>query len=240
MRDYSSTWQRNGDAPALVLNTTWVETGYRVAFSPFPLKQFGKGTLYSFADLDRPEKPSLIESAVISARFPVMMPPWISSRSDKTWSFVDGGYADASGAATGLELYNALKNYEGIDLHLIVLTDAFVDPDFGSISASWFDGFISPFNTLLTVRDLLARGAVTRAYDQLTSDLIVLQLDQKTFPLPLGWKISELSSAIVRFTLGWPTLCDKKHDYKGDWAVRTVNDNSCQLERIRALVASAP
>jgi hypothetical protein len=243
MRQFPATWQNDGDAPALLLNTTWVETGYRVAFSPFPLRQFGKGTLYSFADLGRPETPSLIESAVISARFPIVMPPWISNlRGENRWSFVDGGYADASGATTGLELFNELKSVGGdrIDPHLVVLTDAFVEPDFKKISASWFDGFISPFNTILTVRELLARRAVTQAYDQLKDELVILQLDQKTFPLPLGWKISELSSAIIRFTMGWPTLCDKKHDHKNDWAVRTVNDNSCQLERIRALLSKAP
>ena len=108
IQPFSKGWSEKGDAPALVLNATWVETGYRVAFSPFDLEPIGGGTLYSFGNLkDNPADPPLIEAAVISARFPVIMPPWIFNLDGGgRLTFVDGGYADSSGAATALQLYN--------------------------------------------------------------------------------------------------------------------------------------
>ncbi len=287
----AKSWCANGNAPALLLNTTWVETGYRVAFSPFPLRPIGKGTLYSFEDLFNLEQetsravtpanasgclgeetgdglaaargsvgPQLIEAAVVSARFPVIMPPKLyTPRTGKNkWTFVDGGYADSSGATTALELYNELKSYiqnspqkNAVDLHLIVLTDALTEPDLKSIGASWYSDFISPLNTLLTVRRLLARRAIAQAYDQLGKDLIAIELDQKTFPLPLGWKISSTSSNIIRFMMGWPGLCPDTGPAAGpeasetaapqeEWAASIARHNSCELQRIVSLLKPAP
>ena len=44
----------DSSTPRLVLNATWAETGYRVAFAPFTMgsSQGKDGTLYSFADFD--------------------------------------------------------------------------------------------------------------------------------------------------------------------------------------------
>ncbi|MGO9983206.1 MAG: hypothetical protein ACLPIX_03220 [Rhodomicrobium sp.] len=271
MRNFSQSWSPDGKLPALLLNATWVETGYRVAFSPFSLQHLGEGTLYSFDDVgtlsgERQEQgriwqdPSLIGAAAVSARFPFVMPPWASNPNAKSrWTFVDGGYADASGSTTGLELYNELRKelnespeLKGltdkngkeirpgqIKLYLISLTDAFAEPDYRSITGSSLDDFISPVSTILTVRELLARRAITRAYAQLGVELITVQLDQQTFPLPLGWKLSALSSDIVRLTMGKPGACDPARENDPNWAVWTVNHNSCQLKRITTLLADA-
>ena len=45
MRNFKDIWSEREKLPALLLNATWVETGYRVAFSPFPLQHLGEGTL---------------------------------------------------------------------------------------------------------------------------------------------------------------------------------------------------
>ncbi len=289
--EFSKSWSPEANLPALMLNTTWVETGFRVAFSPFPLRPIGKGTLYSFNDLFcLPEKigglspaclgtapggraralrsaqpsegPKLIEAAVVSARFPVIMPPklYAPRRGANRWTFVDGGYADSSGATTALDLYNELErvvtkpSIKGVELHLIVLTDALTEPDLKSIDAAWYDDFISPLNTLLTVRRLLAKRAVAQAYHQLEENLIAVELDQKTFPLPLGWKISKTSSNLIRFMLGWPGRAGHcSQDDKGarpewaskartpreEWAISVVRRNSCQLERIAEMLKPA-
>jgi hypothetical protein len=273
MRNFSEAWTPENKLPALLLNATWVETGYRVAFSPFPLQHLGEGTLYSFEDVGALpgeghkasqswQNPSLIGAAAVSARFPFVMPPWVSSPSAKNrWTFVDGGYADASGATTGLELYKELKKELGdgsafpvltdangkeispkqIKLYLIVLSDAYVVPDFKKITGSSVDDFLSPFNTVLTVRELLARRAVTQAYSEVDEDeRITIQLDQQTFPLSLGWKISALSSDIIRFALGRPDHCRREQSATKDWPVWTVNHNSCELQRIVDLLAPKP
>lgn len=93
---FGSFWPARGKAvPALVLNTTWVETGYRVAFAPDGFKfkpagdgakAVGDGTLMTFAEVTALADPqqaeaadptTLIEAAVASARFPLIEPPWI-------------------------------------------------------------------------------------------------------------------------------------------------------------------
>jgi len=247
-RPFSEGWSQKGDLPALVLNATWVETGYRVAFAPFALQPFGGGTLYSFDSLsNRPADPALIQAAVISARFPGIMPPWTFELGNGLHlTFVDGGYADSSGAATALQLYNKLKQAGGedVDLYLIALTDkskaltaaAGVEPVGSMPVRSWLYDVISPLTTLLSVRDLQSRKAVTEARTELGDKMIVVQLDQKAFPLPLGWKLSGLSSNIIRFTIGDPERCTAADD-RGDTAASISNRNSCELKRIVDLIS---
>ncbi len=247
IKPFSKVWSEKEDAPALVLNATWVETGYRVAFSPFDLQPIGGGTLYSFANLkDNPTDPPLIEAAVVSARFPGLMPPWIFRLEGKSrLTFVDGGYADSSGAATALQIYTKLQQIAGddVDLYLIALTDKFkaVTPkDVRPVGLNAAPGliydFLSPVTTLLSVRDLQSRKAIKEAHTQLEDRMIVVQLDQKAFPLPLGWKLSNLSGDIIRLTLGDPARCPPE-SAGGDSAPMIVDRNSCELKRIVGLLA---
>ena len=245
---FSDGWSQKGDLPALLLNATWVETGYRVAFAPFALQPFGGGTLYSFDSLSKgPSDPALIKAAVISARFPGLMPPW-AFRLDKGshLTFVDGGYADSSGVSTALQLYNGLKQAGGddVDLYLITLTDkskalraaAGVHPVGSTPVRSWLYDIFAPVTTLLSVRDLQSRKAVTEARTELGEKMIIVQLDQAAFPLPLGWKLSGLSSDIIRLTIGDPARCTAADDM-GDTAVSITNRNSCELKRIADLIS---
>jgi hypothetical protein len=79
-------WKAADSAPALALNSTWVETGFRVAFAPFALNDLDE-SLYSFADSSMPDEEcrnntdgqpcvSLMQAAGVSARFPLIMPPF--------------------------------------------------------------------------------------------------------------------------------------------------------------------
>lgn len=251
----------NEKQPALILNSTWVERAYRVAFSPFSLKPLGEGTLYSMEELpetferrranntieDMPD-PSLLGAAVVSARFPFIMPPWAPYTDRKNrWTFVDGGYADSSGASTALELYNALKKEledrqekesgsPKAKLYLLLLTDAYA-LDLDKISGGPLNDFVAPFVTIINMRDNSAKRSVTRAFSQVHDELITIQLDQRSFPLPLGWTISDITSDIIRFSLGEPEAC-KHPDNDSDWTVSTVNNNSCALNRITELFSS--
>jgi hypothetical protein len=253
-RPLADTWSfyRNGIVPALVLNATWVETGYRVAASPFALKHFGGGTLYSFDELKgdfqvEAPGPTLIEAAVISARFPVVMPPAaLNLNSDSRLTFVDGGYVDSSGTATALQLYNELKTIGGdrVEPYLITLTDKLLslsDQDAEPIGVAsvrgWLYDFFSPLVTLLSVRDLQSRKALKEANTQLAERMIVIKLDQKAFPLPLGWKLSNLSSDVIRFTMGSPVLCTGVTSDDPNSPVFIAGRNSCELKRITGLLA---
>ena len=66
--------------------------------------------------------------------------------------------------------------------------------------------------------------------------MIMVQLDQKAFPLPLGWKLSGLSSDIIRLTIGDPERCVTADD-KGNTAISITNRNSCELNRIVHLIS---
>src|SRR5262249_28758604 len=51
-RAFNDHWDATGAAPALILNTTWAETGARIAYAPFSLKDVGDETLKSVSDLE--------------------------------------------------------------------------------------------------------------------------------------------------------------------------------------------
>ena len=94
----------------------------------------------------------------------------------------------------------------------------------------------TPVTPLLSVRDLQSRKAVTEARTELGEKMIMVQLDQKAFPLPLGWKLSGLSSDIIRLTIGDPERCPTGDD-KGNTALSITNRNSCELNRIVNLIS---
>jgi hypothetical protein len=254
-RRLSDSWAyyKNGIIPALILNATWVETGYRVAASPFALRQLGGGTLYSFDELKgdfqvQALDPTLIEAAVISARFPVIMPPaTLNLKNEARLTFVDDGYVDSSGAATALQLYNELKAVGGdrIEPYLITLTDKLLslsDQDAEPIGVAsvrgWLYDFFSPLVTLLSVRDLQSRKALKEANTQLSDRMIVIKLDQKAFPLPLGWKLSNLSSDVIRFTMGSPARCTGAIPEDVNSPIFIAERNSCELKRITGLLSA--
>jgi len=166
----------------------------------------------------------------------------ISTKAGAIPTFVDGGYADNSGVDTALRLYNKLKQAGGddVDLYLIALTDqskawrgaAGSEP---TRSMPVYEA-LSPLTTLLSMRDLQSRKAVTEARTELGEKMIVVQLDEKAFPLPLGWKLSGLSSDIIRLTIGDPERCASADDY-ADKARSIANRNSCELKKIVGLLA---
>jgi hypothetical protein len=222
--DFNLHWRADGVAPALVLNTTWAETGQRIAFSPFPLTGVGDDTLTSMQELKGTSQESLIEAAVASARFPAMMPALIYNKEEEPrfwWNFVDGGYADASGTTTALELYRFLeqnqqstKDNTGIDIDLkfLLLTESSAVSHIPS--GAGLSHAISPITTLLTIRDQIGRRAVARARKDLPPVPIAsnmldcgrtgerwrmreILLDSSAIGLPLGWMLSRHTADMI-------------------------------------------
>jgi hypothetical protein len=223
-------------APALILNTTWVERGFRVVFAPFHMQTgaddttVGDGTLYAFEDLGSwRQGVSLIRAAVASARYPGIMPAATidyladTGQQARRWNFVDGGYADASGATTAYELFAALERHIdsrrrardlpiGVDLRLVLLTDAETEFLKDRIDGSGFNDTLVVSNALLNVRGLLAQRAVTGALNSVSPSsgedrIKVLRLVHPTLPLPLGFRISRRAEDIVHFILGDAAAC---------------------------------
>jgi hypothetical protein len=257
---FSAHWSTRDPTPSLALNTTWAETGYRVVFAPFVLD--GDGTIFSFADNKlvggAKEQPTLMHAAIASARFPGILPPysirkeWMDGkgqRHQQRWNFVDGGYSDNSGSTTAFDIYNALKDaadHANVDLQLIDLTGAKVNPGFATIDGTSFRDIIAPIDAILSVRRLLADQAVTRVVKSFeerkdlteTNKLKVVELQDKLFALPLGWNISKTTFGVVSLLMGRSELCPKpaENECLPGRDTQGISDvlrcNSCKMNEI--------
>jgi hypothetical protein len=218
-RPFVEHWDPRGTAPALILNTTWAETGARIAFSPFSLEQIGDDALRAMSDLPGEQTATLIEAAVASARFPAVLPARVHRPDSKLWwNFVDGGYADASGTTTALELYKAIRDHQTelekaarikFDLRLIILTEFGSDLDFtGSPSGAGLVHAISPITTLLTIREQIGRRAVARAVRELedpgSSGALSGNIEPRC-PSEKPWRVARihLDLKTIDLPLGW-------------------------------------
>jgi hypothetical protein len=249
---FSDSWSPAGDAPALVLNSTWVETGFRVAFAPFDLHATDE-SLYSFSDVGMPNEhqANLMSAAAVSARFPLIMPPFSVAMQNpdkatpqkmdtKRWNFVDGAYSDNSGASTAVDIYRAIKDTPNVDLHIILITSTNPAPnlDDASINGTVFRDTVAPLDALMKVRSDLGDQAVARACTYIYSSpgkeqkrggvsvmesnaycvnqswktdgsapLQIVEIQDQTYGLALGWKISATTFAVVKWMLGTPDGC---------------------------------
>jgi hypothetical protein len=263
---FAQHWAYNSTAPALVLNATWVETGFRVAFAPFHLHDIDE-SLYSFSDVSMPDEDcpkekdkqdcvSLMEAAAVSARFPLVLPPFSTEMIDgKRWNFVDGGYTDNTGATTALDLYQILKNVDpdDVNLQIVLVTSSTPQPDLigKAISGTVFRDTLAPIDALMNVRTDLGNDAVARACSEIfredgdqqtgakkkkagasrtgakndhsesnescidhapdpAAPLHIVEIQDQTYGLSLGWKISQTSFDVVSWMLGNASECTTK------------------------------
>ena len=109
-------WSTSGAAPALLVNTTEVETGRRRVISPFPIDvTYPDQAVWFYDDLgvapfyngDEQGAKAIhvrdirVSTAVgISARFPYVLPAATVMRGRSAVHLVDGGYFDNSGVET--------------------------------------------------------------------------------------------------------------------------------------------
>jgi hypothetical protein len=106
--------------PALFFNMTSTTTGNRVVAGPFFSETLEHSEVdgafserYWFLSETRLSSLSVIQAAVLSARFPLVTPPgvlrWTSNGDIYQRRFVDGGYFENSGIATALQVVRSLK-----------------------------------------------------------------------------------------------------------------------------------
>jgi hypothetical protein len=189
-------------------------------------------------------------AAIVSAGFPGMMPPFSVTvqmpehpDSGRRWNFVDGGYADNSGAMTALAIYRMLNRLTdklelNVDLRIVLITSSSPRPNLDdfSINGTVFRDTVAPINAILKVRGNLANQAVARACSEIypvqsqsggairelnegcirhagvreESPLQIIEIQDQTYGLSLGWKISQTSFAVIKWMLGMlgkPAYC---------------------------------
>jgi hypothetical protein len=301
---FATHWSAAGFAPALILNSTWVEMGFRAAFAPFSLNDLDE-SLYSFIDPSMPTEKdlSLMQAAGVSARFPFIMPPLSAVMKSNTedgaikrWNFVDGAYSDNSGATSALDIYKAIEKADPdhVDLRLILISSSVTQPDLtgSDINGTVFRDTVAPIDALMKVREDLGNDAIARACTYVYRDdpsqpplvksskgppipkskpesnedcvehagdpqarLNIVEIQDQTYGLSLGWKISKTSFAVVSWMLGTPDGCpdpktqqkDAQDDGSKDRPAteenvnaqlsKTILDrNSCVLKTITGLV----
>jgi hypothetical protein len=163
--------------PALILNTTDVEHGYRVAITPFEIVSLGMDNVPSltkiieFHNAIRGTTPpterkfdrdiTLGTAVGLSARFPWLLPAGRVPRAQHDLRIVDGGYIDNSGAETTLDLLRSLHtSYRGtgprkISVYIIAISSIQLVE-----TSSWqgIGEILSPIRTMLSTRD--SRGSL--------------------------------------------------------------------------------
>jgi hypothetical protein len=137
-------WDPNSAAPALLLNTTAVDSGRRIVISPFalsPLENASTSTekwFYQTAEMDKillkgehgppvRKDVKLSDAASMSARFPWILPAATIEHDGETIRLVDGGYFDNSGIETAIDLIEDLVGY--YQTHQQYPKDAYGHPD---------------------------------------------------------------------------------------------------------------
>lgn len=139
----AASWRPGTINPAILFNVTEVATGRRTVIAPFGAKWDGDDDFPAFSrrlgdqifvtDGFYRRGMTVGSAAVTSARFPFVTPPATISvgvpdpehpEHRAATQFVDGGYADNSGAETLGELASLLSaGGEDIDLHVLSFTD---------------------------------------------------------------------------------------------------------------------
>lgn len=214
-------------SPALLINTTEVETGRRRVISPFVFSGSGLKFFPIWDGVDKGIRLPLSTAAIASARFPWVTPAASFSEStgdkgsERTIRLVDGGYFENSGVATAIDLVEGLINSakalgvdEKIDVNLIVFSSiGFTKPErnFG------FGEFLEPMRTMLSTwsargdieieKARIAVAALARDRN-VSAHIIKLDLQGHGYPLPLGWRLSEITRHIITHQSGaLPSSC---------------------------------
>jgi len=224
------------DTPALVLNTTEVESGERRVISPFIFEGSGLGFLPIWSDdLPPPGEHQitlpLSTAAFLSARFPWITPAaWFQDVTDDECStrkvrLVDGGYFENSGVATAADIIEGLIESIGsedlaarIDITLIVFSSAgFQTPR----HYGWAES-LEPIRAMLNTRSARAGIEIDKALKRLRSlssqsvgvsaQLVKLELQGYGYPLPLGWRLSPVTRHLISYQDGLALECDQKDE----------------------------
>jgi predicted acylesterase/phospholipase RssA len=255
-------FQDVAQGPALLLNTTEVESGHRVVVSHVRRDAPGRPFL-TLDEVAPASTPALSTAAVLSARFPFVTPAATLDRvggEGRRMRLVDGGYFENSGAATVLDLLHALALHHDREIPrfrpvvLVIEADpcidrgsrekaeACMDDPVAAQARTGFGELLSPVRALLatrTARGEVAKDGLERLGEVLghldpaiRPPVLRLAIERRETAIPLGWMLSGAARAEIRAQLGQSGVCDE------EGAVQ--ERNGCALARIQELLAPAP
>ncbi len=223
-------WQPQSIAPALVLNTTVVETGDRLVISPFKIPLPNKENIA----LDEPNLDlKLSTAAVLSARFPYFTPVgWYQRTSDNSkLRLADGGYFDNSGIPTALDIGRNLQKIKGYGTTFEIVYLSLIDGQFNEsttqIKSEGVNEVLSPIRALFSARESRSRSAVELSTFTINDGIddplnykfrtLFLKKSGDAVKLPLGWLISDRSREFIDRQTPDPkgTPCDTENFRKG-------------------------
>ena len=239
--DLSAGW-RSGTVPALLLNTTNVETGMRMAISHLDIFEANEGPLETLLDVDETLTMPLSTAAGLSARFPLVAPSGSilisrGARNVEKRRYVDGGYFENTGTASIFDILTALRTSswsasKKVDLFVLRVGSQQALPQY---SGKGFGEVLSPLKTLLNTRE--ARGIVAKAQLLTTTmglsrasrsdrnfGVIEFELQQRAVPLPLGWSLSKAARGEIAAQVDERFDCNKGE--------RDVVFNSCSRDAV--------
>jgi hypothetical protein len=255
---FARHWDPAGGSPALLLNTTEVETGERVVLAPFKLENEDVPSLLSLTERAPELHVSLSTAAGLSARFPgIGSAGWYHARTaggKVKRRLVDGGYFDNSGVATALDVIAVIRRQRPqASLILIALTGADGEtadtPDYG------FGEIMSPLRTLEGIRRTRADLAIEQAHRTLDGARCRIGTGEEPAPcayegsvrqtalaagdrlLPLGWFLSKRSRDRIAWSVGEPDLCGvatvpPSASLRERSAAHVRSSNSCLLRKV--------
>ena len=188
-RPYLEHWKSDRAAPALILNSTNVEHGYRVAITPFRIIDMGElGNIVSLSNLAefhrlaelrsgdgstaRLRDTTLATAVSLSARFPWVVPAGRLETQHGALRLVDGGYVENSGVETVFDLVQVLGRFYNdrdplrgdlppILIHIIVITNLQILQSEGWLG---LNEVLSPVRTMLSTREARAVVAISRMF----------------------------------------------------------------------------
>ena len=263
---FLSLWPQGFDkslfTPALVLNTTEVDTGRRRLISPFKfqgltdLRFFPVSCTSASATHDgKIESVPLSTAAVLSARFPWITPTaWFYMEKDDETNSIkdcapaeksvtkvsDGGYFESSGVATALDLAHSLKNIIdqrglNIDIKLVILTSG----GFASEPADGLNEALDPIRTMLNASEARGYIEVGRAEQSdfakaaaQSGAVLKVRLEEYGYPLPLGWSLSDVTRYLIQFQTGELNPCQRKQGPRQASQTLDLNSSSCAISEL--------
>ena len=289
-KGFLELWKPNGVTPALLVNTTEASTGRRRVIAPFTFGRTdnaNEAEEFKFLPIASDNDVPLSTAASLSARFPWLTPAGYFREDGKNGitkvRLGDGAYFDNSGVATALDLIDELeKDLKDpdtgqplpVDINLIVLTGA---GDYSDQKYYGFGELYSPIQSLLAARQATTWSAIRRAVGQIDriphvaagteggphiARLRQVRIADVFYPLPLGWRLSNLTQEAIRFQAGdgkrcapdaasfkqtikdfFATDCLQRvmyHELKGDDLRRAAETLRASAEARAALAATSP
>ena len=258
---FISLWPQGFDksqfTPALVLNTTEVDTGRRRLISPFTFEGLSDLRFFplhctsaSATHESKIETVPLSTAAVLSARFPWVTPTaWYYDTTEmgnctppekNVTKVSDGGYFESSGVATALDLAHSLQTIImdkglNVEIKLVILTSG----GFASDTADGLNEALDPIRTMLNAseaRGYIEVGRAERAdFARAAAEsgaVLKLRLEEFGYPLPLGWSLSDVTRLLIQFQTGEVNPCESRQGPRQAPRSLELNTSSCVISFI--------